>query len=46
MRRVLRWCTKIEEFSPYIHYIEGEKNILADQLSCLEILPTPTRRNS
>jgi hypothetical protein len=42
-QRVLRWRTKIEEFSPYIHYIEGEKNILADQLSRLEILPTPAQ---
>jgi hypothetical protein len=40
-QRVLCWPTKIEEFSPYVHYIQGEKNILADQLSCPEILPTP-----
>jgi transposase InsO family protein len=42
-QRVLRWRTKIEEFSPFVHYIEGEKNILADQLSRLEILPSPAQ---
>jgi hypothetical protein len=37
----LRWRTKIEEFSPYLHYIKGEKNVLADNLSRLHRLPTP-----
>jgi hypothetical protein len=37
----LRWRTKIEEFLPYLHYIKGEKNVLADNLSCLHRLPTP-----
>ena len=40
---MLRWHTKLEEFSPFIHYIEGERNILADQLSRLERLPTPAQ---
>jgi hypothetical protein len=39
----LRWRTKIEEFSPYLHYIQGEKNILADDLSRLHHLPTPAQ---
>ncbi len=29
MQCVLRWHTKIEEFSPMLHYIEGPHNILA-----------------
>jgi hypothetical protein len=43
MQRVLCWRTKIEEFSPYLHYIQGEKNILADNLSRLHRLPTPAQ---
>ncbi len=31
-QRVLRWCTKIKEFSPMLHYIEGPRNILANNL--------------
>ena len=38
---VLRWRTKVEEFLPYLHYIKGEKNVLADNLSRLHCLPTP-----
>jgi hypothetical protein len=40
-QRVLRWRAKIEEFLPMLHYIEGPRNILADNLSrfhCLVIL--------
>ena len=29
-QRVLRWHNKIEAFFPWLHYIEGLKNILAD----------------
>ena len=28
---------------PWLHYIEGKKNILADNLSCLLCLPTPSQ---
>jgi hypothetical protein len=34
---------KIEEFSPMLHYIEGPCNILADNLSRLHCLVTPTQ---
>ena len=38
-QHALQWCNKIEEFSPWLHYIEGKKNILPDNLSCLLCLP-------
>jgi hypothetical protein len=37
---VLRWRTKIEEFSPMLIYIEEPCNILADNLSRLHHLVT------
>jgi hypothetical protein len=40
-QRVLHWCTKIKEFSPMLHYIEGPRNILANNLSRLHCLVTP-----
>ncbi len=43
MQRVLRWHTKIEEFSPILNYIEGPRNILADTLSRLCCLVTPAQ---
>jgi hypothetical protein len=42
-QRVLCWCTKIEEFSPMLHYIEGPQNILADNISRLNRLVTPAQ---
>ncbi len=42
-KRVLRWRTKIEKFSPMLHYIEGPCNILADNLSRLHRLVTPAQ---
>ncbi len=40
---VLHWHTKIEEFSPILHYIEGPHNILADNLSKRHCLVTPAQ---
>jgi hypothetical protein len=40
---VLHWRTKIEEFLPMLHYIEGPCNILADNLSRLHRLVTPAQ---
>jgi hypothetical protein len=37
------WSTKIEEFSPMLHYIEGPCNILANNLSRLHCLVTPAQ---
>ena len=42
-QKVLRWQNKIEEFLPWLDYIEGKKNILADNLSRLLCLPTPSQ---
>ena len=41
-QRVLRWRSYVEEYSPTLHSIEGPKNILADNPSSLNLLPTPT----
>ncbi len=40
---VLCWHTEIEAFSPMLHYIEGPRNILADNLSRLHCLVTPAQ---
>ncbi len=37
-QHVLCWHTKIEEFSLMLHYIEGPRNILANNLSTLHPL--------
>lgn len=33
---VLRWRNNIEEYSPILHYIEGPKNLLVNNLSRLK----------
>jgi hypothetical protein len=43
MQYMLCWRTKIEEFLPMLHYIEGPRNILADNLSRLHCLVTPAQ---
>jgi hypothetical protein len=43
MQRVLHWRTKIEEFSPMLHYIKGPRNSQADNLSRLHCLVTPAQ---
>ena len=35
--RVMRWRLTIEEFGPELIYIPGNKNIVADALSCLNM---------
>jgi hypothetical protein len=42
-QRVLCWHTKIEEFSPMLHYIESPHNIVANNLSRLNRLVTPAQ---
>ena len=42
-QQVLHWRTKVEELSLILHYIEGSKNILADNMSHLHRLLTPTQ---
>ena len=34
--RVMRWQIILEEFSPELIYIKGSKNIVSDDLSCLD----------
>jgi hypothetical protein len=43
MHHVLRWHTKIEEYSPILHYIKGPHNILANNISRLHCLVTPAQ---
>jgi hypothetical protein len=42
-QHVLHWRTKIEDFLPMIHYIEGPCSILANNLSRLHCLVTPAQ---
>jgi hypothetical protein len=42
-QHMLCWRTKIEEFSPILHYIKGPHNILANNLSRLHCLVTPAQ---
>ena len=40
--RVLRWRLILEEFGPELHYVQGNKNVVADALSRLNIQPSST----
>jgi hypothetical protein len=42
-QHVLHWHTKIEDYSPMLHYIEGPRNILANNLLRLHHLVTPVQ---
>jgi hypothetical protein len=37
MDRVMRWRLIIEEYGPELKYIKGERNVVADALSCLDM---------
>ena len=37
--RVMRWRLIIEEYGPELHYLKGEKNVVADALSRLQLEP-------
>jgi len=39
--RVMRWRLLIEEYNPELHYVKGEKNIVADALSRLALVNMP-----
>ena len=39
--RVMRWRLFLEEYSPDLRYVKGERNIVADALSRLELLHEP-----
>ena len=43
--RVMRWRLILEEFGPQLTYINGEKNIVADALSHLDLRTTPLPTN-
>ena len=38
----MRWWLLIEEFGPTIEYIKGPKNIIADALSRLDLVSSPS----
>jgi hypothetical protein len=38
----MRWQLLLEEYGPELIYIKGENNIVADALSCLELVEEPT----
>ena len=40
--RVMRWRLLLEEYGPTIKYIKGERNVVADALSRLDLHPQPS----
>lgn len=43
--RVIRWRLIIEEYGPNLRYVQGEKNVVADALSRLDLEDTPSFNN-
>ena len=43
--RVIRWRLIIEEYGPNLRYVKGEKNVVADALSRLDLEDTPSFNN-
>ena len=35
--RVMRWCLILKDFGPELKYIKGENNVVADNLSRIEM---------
>ena len=44
--RVMRWRLILEEFGPELVYLPGEKNVVADALSRLDMINVPTSDDS
>ena len=39
---IMQWCLLIEEFGPIIEYIKGPKNVVANPLSRLDLISSPS----
>jgi hypothetical protein len=41
--RVMQWRLILEEYDPELRYKKGENNIVANALSCLDMVPEPCK---